>query len=81
MKKKAAAPIDFFGSSKVKKDPKPVVKKVNKPSNNISENDISAIDIDDFSDDESFEDPSFKKTLDTLDKKKQKVSLIFILSL
>ena len=73
VKEKAAAPIDFFGSSKVKKDSKPVVKKCEKPANEKSLKDNSTIEIDDFSDEEAFEDPSFMETLDKLDKKKEKV--------
>ena len=71
-KKKAAAPVDFFGSSKVKKETRPVVKKCAEPVKLASNN--SSVEIDDFSDDEAFEDPSFMDTLNKLDKKKEKVS-------
>ncbi|KAL5248432.1 hypothetical protein ACHWQZ_G017574 [Mnemiopsis leidyi] len=73
-KKKAAAPVDFFGSSKVKKETRPVVKKCAEPVKLSSNN--SSVEIDDFSDDEAFEDPSFMDTLNKLDKKKGKENVI-----
>ena len=63
----AAAPDDFFGSSQVKKEHKPMS---SKPQKQVKKP-ISG-EGDGFSDEELFEDSSFLETLEQLDQKKSK---------